>query len=214
MLVASSGHRSIEDPNELNGGPSLFTRDGSPLPRDSPRSDISFHRRRLSTNLHSGSVDHNRSSLLCPPRDSAPNIVHQSISLDQLPHSELRLEVPSLHSNTVAASPSSSEPMLSDDRQRGVNFCPSASNEEEVSGSQNVGENHPMLKIENMTDIEGRTIYDDDNSTQYSEPTNKRSTKIWSRLTETLGIFQYPRSTSRITSNKLSLNGLKRESLV
>lgn len=210
--------RSIDDPGEINGGPSLFSRDGSPLPRESPRSDISGHRRRLSTNLYVSNIDRldrsPRNSLLCPPRDSAANIVHQSVSLDQLPHSDLCLEVPSLHNNTVAASPSSSEPMLSDDRQRGVNFCPSASIEDDTP-SHIIGENHPMLKSENM-EHEGKHtgIYEDDNKPQFSESTRNRSSTIWSRLTESLGIFQYSRPNSRTANNMLSLNGLKRESLV
>ncbi|XP_066986545.1 receptor-type guanylate cyclase Gyc76C-like isoform X3 [Macrobrachium rosenbergii] len=200
--------RSMEDVGETSCGMSHFNRDGSPLPRDSPRSDISLHRRRLSSNLHTGSIDHNpRGSLLCPPKDSISNIVHQSRSLDQLPQTELRLEVPLLRSPD-AASPSSSEPMLLDDRQRGVNFCPSANNDEDALGSHNEGENHPMLKKETEIEHGGRIIYDGENSPPFSEPPSKPSPTILSRV---IGIL---RPNSRITSNKLTLNGLKRESLV
>ncbi|XP_068223706.1 receptor-type guanylate cyclase Gyc76C-like isoform X3 [Palaemon carinicauda] len=200
--------RSMEDVGETSFGPSHFTRDGSPLPRDSLRSDISLHRRRLSSNLHTGSIDHNpRTSLLCPPKDSISNIVHQSRSLDQLPQTELRLEVPLLRSPD-AASPSSSEPMLLDDRQRGVNFCPSANNDEDALGSHNEGESYPMLKREPEVEHGGRIIYDGENSPPFTEPPSKPSPTILSRV---IGIL---RPNSRITSNKLTLNGLKRESLV
>nr|XP_045603831.1 receptor-type guanylate cyclase Gyc76C-like isoform X2 [Procambarus clarkii] len=205
----SSIPRSIEDPGDINGGLPQLNYDE---PRDSPRSDILYHRRHLGSNFRTSSIDNTtRGSLLCPPRqESAPDIVHQSISLDELHHSGVRLEVPALQSITNAASPSSSEPTLPlDDRQRGVNFCPSANNEE-VSATHGNGERDPMLNG-GEGESEGQGIYPGENSPCLSGIGSKRSSTIRSWLA---GIFQYSRPNSQIAANKLSLNGLKRESLV
>ncbi|XP_071513605.1 receptor-type guanylate cyclase Gyc76C-like isoform X3 [Panulirus ornatus] len=204
----SSNPRSMDDPGDVNGGVPQFNYDE---PRDSPRSEI-FHRRRLSSNLRTSSIDNTpRGSLLCPPKqDSAPDIVHQSVSLDELHHSGVRLEVPALQNVTTAATPSSSEPTLPiEDGQRGVNFCPSAYNED-TSGNHGIGERDPMLKGDEV-ELEEQGIYTGENSPHLPGAGNKKSSKIRSWLA---GILQYSRPGSRIAINKLSVNGLKRESLV
>nr|ABC94531.1 receptor guanylyl cyclase II +9 isoform [Gecarcinus lateralis] len=126
----SSVPRSMEDAGDLNGGPGGLVDD--PPMRDSPGSKV-FRRRCLSSNFRTSSVDNTpRGSLLCPPvtntteRGSTPDSVPQSISLDGLNQSGLRLEVPALQTITAATSPSSSEPTLPLEDKRGVNFCPTA----------------------------------------------------------------------------------------
>ncbi|XP_069939156.1 receptor-type guanylate cyclase Gyc76C isoform X4 [Cherax quadricarinatus] len=202
----SSIARSIEDPGDKNGGlPQLNYNE----PRDSPRSDIIYHRRRLSASLRTSSVDNTtQGSLLCPPRqESTPDIVHQSVSLDELRHSNIRLEVPSPQSITNAASRLSLEPI--EDKQRGVNFCPSANNED-VSSTNDNGERDPMLNgNEGEPEVQGN--YTGENSPCLSGIGNKRSSTIRSWLS---GLFQYSRPNSQIATDKLTLNGLKRESLV
>ncbi|XP_042220127.1 receptor-type guanylate cyclase Gyc76C-like isoform X2 [Homarus americanus] len=205
----SSIHRSIEDPGDLNGGLPQLHHDE---PRDSPRSDIFSYRRRFSNNLRTSSVDNTtRGSLLCPPRqESAPNIVHQSVSLDELHHPGVRLEVPALQNITKAASPSSSVPTIPlEDIQRGVNFCPSAADNEDVPATHCHGERDPMLNEgEGDTPLQG--IYTGNNSPCVSGTESIRSSVIrWLN-----GLIHFSHSNARIPTNKGSLNGLKSESHV
>lgn len=193
---APSVARSMEDPGEVNGSIPLFNRDGASLCRDSPRSDISCGRRCFSNTLyHTSSVDcTTQGSHLCPPKyEDTPEKVPQSISLDQLHHSEVRLEVPALQNMNSGGHPSLDSTLPLEDR-REVNFCPSA--DDDIPLSHNVGEREPMLNGDEDCGNEGRVIYDSDNSPHLSGGGSKRSSGLRSKLAG------------------FSLNGLKRESHV
>lgn len=170
--------------------------------KDSPRPDFVHHRRRLSSTLRTSSVDNTpRGSLLCPPRqENTSDIVHQSVSLDDLQKSPgVRLTVPALQKITDAASPSSSEPTLPlVDRHRGVNFCPSA--DHEGTPATYNGEREPMLN----GDGELESVGQGQNSPNLSRTDSTRSATIRTWFS---GI-------SRLMPKKISVNGLKRESLV
>lgn len=176
-----------------------------------------FRRRRLSSNFRTSSIDNTpRGSLLCPPvtnmteRGSTPDSVPQSISLDGLNQSGLRLEVPALQTITAATSPSSSEPTLPLEDKRGVNFCPTARTGGASVPTQGNGEREPMLCGE-----EGEEAWEEevgvrgDGSPIPSNPGDKsNSLKTWFS-----GFFRHPKMPPRIAS-KLTLNGLRRENVV
>ncbi|XP_042875510.1 receptor-type guanylate cyclase Gyc76C-like isoform X2 [Penaeus japonicus] len=193
---APSVARSMEDPGEVNGSIPPFNRDGTSLSRDSPRSDISCGRRCFSNTLyHTSSVDcTTQGSHLCPPKyEDTPDKIPQSVSLDQLHHMEVRLEVPALQNMNSGGHPSLDSTLPLEDK-REVNFCPSA--DDDIPLSHNVGEREPMLNGDEDCGNEGRVIYDSDNSPHLSGGGSKRSSGLRSKLAG------------------FSLNGLKRESHV
>lgn len=186
----------MEDPGEVNGSIPPFNRDGTSLSRDSPRSDISCGRRCFSNTLyHTSSVDcTTQGSHLCPPKyEDTPDKIPQSVSLDQLHHMEVRLEVPALQNMNSGGHPSLDSTLPLEDK-REVNFCPSA--DDDIPLSHNVGEREPMLNGDEDCGNEGRVIYDSDNSPHLSGGGSKRSSGLRSKLAG------------------FSLNGLKRESHV
>lgn len=184
--------------------------------RDSPRSEV-FRRRRLSNNFRTSSSDNTpRGSLLCPPvptnteRGSTPESVPQSISLDGLNQSGLRIEVPALQNITAATSPSSSEPTLPLEDKRCVNFCPTARTGGASDPTQGNGERDPMLSgDEHEEGWEEEVGTRGDGSPIPGSPSVRaNSLKAWFS-----GIFRHPKPPPRIPS-KFTLNGLRRENVV
>lgn len=203
----SSIRRSVEEPGDLNGGLGLLGEEA----RDSPRSEV-FRRRRLSHNFRTSSIDNTqRGSLLCPPVASpvgaliAAETVPQSISLDCLNQSGMRLEVPVLQNTTAAASPSSSEPTLPMEDKRGVNFCPSARAGGANSPAQGNGEREPMLGGEN-----GEEQWEEDAGTrgESSPISHSQASKPASFRALLAGFLPHSKPASKI------INGLRRENLV
>ncbi|XP_050739311.1 receptor-type guanylate cyclase Gyc76C-like isoform X4 [Eriocheir sinensis] len=211
----SSVPRSMEDAGDQNGVPGGVLED-TPM-RDSPRSEI-FRRRRLSSNFRTSSIDNTpRGSLLCPPttntpeRESTPDSIPQSISLDGLNQSGLRLEVPALQTITAATSPSSSEPTLPMEDKRGVNFCPSARTGGASVPTQGNGEREPMLcgeEGEETWEEEERGTRGDGSPIPSSPEAKSNSLKAWFS-----GFFRHPKPPPGIAS-KFTLNGLRRENVV
>lgn len=184
--------------------------------RDSPRSEV-FRRRRLSSNFRTSSIDNTpRGSLLCPPvtnpgRAATPTeSVPQSISLDGLNQSGMRLEIPALQAITAAASPSSSEPTLPIEDKRGVNFCTSARPGGASVPAHGNGEREPMLSGE---DREEPWEEDVGSRGENSPLPNSQGAKPASLRAWLAGFLRNRKPPPRITS-KLTLNGLRRENLV
>ena len=184
--------------------------------RDSPRSEVS-RRRRLSHNFRTSSIDNTpRGSLLCPPIANqvgaliASESVPQSISLDGLNQSGMRLEVPALQTITAAASPSSSEPTLPMEDKRGVNFCPSSRPGGASVRPQGNGERDPMLTSEDKEEP-----WEDEGGTrgENSPLPNSQASKPASLRAWLAGFLRHTKPPPRITS-KFTLNGLRRENLV
>ncbi|KAK3879434.1 hypothetical protein Pcinc_015987, partial [Petrolisthes cinctipes] len=178
----SSIPRNLEDPGDINGGLARFAET-----RDSPRSEI-FYRRRYSTNFRTSSVDNTpRGSLLCPPKAEGEGDVHQSISMDDLHHSGISLEIPALRKTVNEATPSSSEPTLPIEDRRGVNFSPLATNSDNLGANQGQGEREPMLNGAGEEETEDQASHRGDNSPHLSQASTKRLPKIHSLLVDMFG---------------------------
>ncbi|XP_045131780.1 receptor-type guanylate cyclase Gyc76C-like isoform X2 [Portunus trituberculatus] len=203
----SSVRRSVEEPGDQNGGLGLLGDEA----RDSPRSEV-FRRRRLSHNFRTSSIDNTqRGSLLCPPVASpvgaliAAETVPQSISLDCLNQSGMRLEVPVLQNTTAAASPSSSEPTLPMEDKRGVNFCPSARAGGTNFPTQGNGEREPMLGGESREEPREEDVGTRGESSPISHAQAGKPASFKALLA---GFLPHSKPASKF------INGLRRENLV